>query len=68
MLLSECNDVGLLKQAVQELWDIIDDIDTASDMAKDNDEFYRNRVHFLQKKRWATRITTEGYELLVKTD
>ena len=49
--------------ALETLWDILDDIDTASDMAKENDAWYRKRVEALQKKRWDTTITTDGYKL-----
>ena len=38
-------------EALETLWDILDDIDTASDMAKANDAWYRKRVESLQKKR-----------------
>lgn len=31
---------------------LLDDIDTASDAAKDNDAFYRERVEFLQRQRF----------------
>ena len=48
---------------LETLWDILDDIDTASDMAKENDAWYRRRVEALQKKRWDTMITTDGYKL-----
>ena len=50
-------------EALEALWDILDDIDTASDMAKENDAWYRKRVEALQKKRWDTTITTDGYKL-----
>ena len=50
-------------EALEMLWDILDDIDTASDMAKENDAWYRKRVEALQKKRWDTTITTDGYKL-----
>ena len=50
-------------EAMETLWDILDDIDTASDMAKENDAWYRTRVEALQKKRWDTTITTDGYKL-----
>ena len=50
-------------EALEKLWDILDDIDTASDMAKENDAWYRKRVEALQKKRWDTMITTDGYKL-----
>ena len=50
-------------EALETLWDILDDIDTASDMAKENDAWYRKRVEALQKKRWDTMITTDGYKL-----
>ena len=49
--------------ALETLWDILDDTDTASDMAKENDAWYRKRVEALQKKRWDTMITTDGYKL-----
>ena len=50
-------------EALETLWDILDDIDTASDVAKENDAWYRKRVEALQKKRWDTTITTDGYKL-----
>ena len=50
-------------EALEALWDILDDIDTASDMAKENDAWYRKRVEALQKKRWDTMITTDGHKL-----
>ena len=51
------------KEIIEYLWQIIDDIDTASDIAKSNDAVYRNMVEKLQKKRWNTNITTDGYKL-----
>jgi hypothetical protein len=50
-------------EALETLWGILDDIDTASDMAKENDAWYRKRVEALQKKRWDTMIETDGYKL-----
>ena len=52
-----------LEGAVKFLWALIDDIDTASDIAKSDDVWYRKRVECLQSKRWATGITTDGYVL-----
>ena len=37
---------------IYELWKIIDDIDTASDKAKENDWVYRNYVEKKQKERF----------------
>jgi hypothetical protein len=51
------------KQIIEYLWQIIDDIDTASDIAKSNNVAYRNMVEKLQRKRWDTGITTDGYKL-----
>ena len=51
------------KQIIEYLWQIIDDIDTASDQAKGNNEAYLNMVEKLQNKRWKTGITTNGYTL-----
>lgn len=53
-----------VKDAVIDyLWQIIDDIDTASDIAKSDNGLYRKIVEGLQKKRWRTGITTDGYTL-----
>jgi len=54
---------GSAKGVIEFLWKIIDDIDTASDMAKGDDEWYRKRVEHLQSKRWHSGITTDGYDL-----
>jgi len=58
-----CYDLLFLRAAVNKLWRIIDDIDSASDMAKDNDKWYRARVGDLQSQRWRLGITTDGYGL-----
>ena len=60
---SYIKDYIMEKQIIEYLWQIIDDIDTASDMAKSNNIAYRNMVEQLQKKRWNTGITTDGYNL-----
>ncbi len=51
------------EKVIEYLWQIIDDIDTASDIAKSNDVAYRNMVEKLQKKRWKTGITSDGHTL-----
>ena len=53
------------RSAAIELWSLLDDIDTASDMAKDNDKWYRGRVELLQRKRFDT-FTSNGYNLFYK--
>lgn len=50
---------------IQQLWDIIDDIDTYTDMAKADDKLYRLLVERRQKDRWKTGITTDGQTLNV---
>lgn len=60
--LAEVNNVDWLRQEVQRLWDLLDDIDTASDIAKGNDEWYRRRVEHLQAKRFDS-VTSDGYGL-----
>ncbi len=52
-----------LMHQVSILWDIIDDIDTYSDMAKSNDKTYRGLVERRQNDRWKTGITCDGHEL-----
>lgn len=48
---------------IEFLWSLLDDIDTAGDIAKDNDQFYRSIAEGLQKRRWETGIKTNGYHL-----
>lgn len=47
------------------LWDLLDDIDTASDRAKSDDAAYRVIVERLQVKRWETGITVSGNDLVI---
>ena len=54
---------GELVSIIEQLWDIIDDIDTYGDMAKADDALYRGLVDRRQKDRWKTGITTDGYTL-----
>jgi hypothetical protein len=51
-------------EALEKLWDIIDDIDTYGDMAKSDDKLYRSLVERRQRQRFEqTGISTDGYEL-----
>jgi hypothetical protein len=51
------------KGIIEDLWQIIDDIDTAGDMAKDDNSYYRKLVEQIQKKRWDTDIKSDGYTI-----
>ena len=59
--------ISVMKQALEaleKLWDIIDDIDTYGDMAKSDDKLYRSLVERRQRQRFEqTGISTDGYEL-----
>ena len=52
-----------MRAIVESLWQIIDDIDTYSDMAKADNILFRSLVERRQKDRWETGITTDGYSL-----
>lgn len=52
-----------LIKTIEFLWQIIDNIDTAGDVAKSNDKAFRDIVEKQQKKRWQCGITTDGYKL-----
>lgn len=68
ILISECNDIKFLRDAVISLCQIIDDIDTCGDMAKHNDRFFRNLVEAKQAERWNLGITSDGYNLYIPND
>jgi hypothetical protein len=54
----------LALEALEKLWNIIDDIDTYSDMAKADEKLYRLLVERRQRQRFEeTGISTDGYEL-----
>lgn len=51
-----------MRQIATFLWDRLDAIDTTSDMVKDNDKAYRERVERIQKRRFEV-ATSNGYTL-----
>lgn len=57
------NDVKILHELVQNLWMLLDDIDTVGDMAKENNVAYRSLVEMIQVKRHNTGIKSDGYNL-----
>ncbi len=64
--LAEVEDVDRLREIAATLWELLDDIDTASDMFKPSDEAgYRLFYEYAMKKsgvRHAT-VTSDGYDL-----
>jgi len=64
-LLKKCNDAEKLREIVGYFYDLLDDIDTVSDIAKDNNELYRNLVEKIQEKK-NYYIESDGYELFLK--
>ena len=50
-----------LEAAATGLWDLLDEIDTISDLAKDNDELYRKLVEKVQRRRFQFG-KTDGYD------
>ena len=62
-LISEEGDVEFLRKMVSKLWGIIDDIDTYSDVAKSDCNFYRRLVERRHSDRWRLPIYCDGYHL-----
>jgi hypothetical protein len=52
------------KTRAEKLWQIIDDIDTYSDMAKSDDKLFRGLVERKQKERFEI-LTSDGYDLFL---
>jgi len=52
-----------LRGIIEFLWQLLDSIDTYSDMAKDDDGMFRRLVEAAQKRRWETGITSDGYKI-----
>ena len=50
----------------QYLYGLLDDIDTATDMAKSNDKLYRSVVEKIQAKKAAVVAECDGYTVTFK--
>ena len=64
----EAREISIYTDITKHLWDIIDDIDTYSDMAKSDDKLYRSLVEKKQKERWKLPITTDRYSLFINKE
>lgn len=53
------------EKIAQFLWKLLDDIDTASDIAKSDDKAYREMVEKIQRRRFEVG-TTDGYKVTFK--
>lgn len=62
-LISGLNTTDDWQRLAEFLWSIIDDIDTASDVAKGNNVLYRTIVEGIQGRRWKCGVRTDGYTL-----
>lgn len=62
--LSDCSDVEFLRSIAEKLWDLLDDIDTVSDMVKSNDAAYRKQVERIQRLR-GNLLVSDGYKLFL---
>lgn len=62
--MSAVTDSARLRDTVEFLWQLLDEIDTAGDIARDNDAAYRQYVERLQRRRHE-RVTTDGYGLFM---
>ena len=62
--LSEGFDVKHLRAAIDFLWNLLDDIDTASDIAKADDKLYRAIVEAIQCRRHEL-VTSDGCSLFM---
>jgi len=52
-----------LEAVAQELWMLLDNIDTADDMAKFDNELYRKIAQRNQARRWELGVKCDGYTL-----
>jgi hypothetical protein len=56
------------EEIIEKLWQIIDDIDTYSDMAKSDDKLYRGLVERRQKDRWKLPIDCDRHSITIKEE
>ncbi len=63
--LQNCTDVKKLQYIINHLYDLLDDVDTLTDMCKNDDKTYRFLAEKLQKQKNEV-IDSDGYELFIK--
>lgn len=59
------NELDRAQEIAFFLFGLLDDIDTASDEAKDNHNWYRLKVEYLHRRRFEV-METDGYTVKVK--
>jgi hypothetical protein len=65
--IKEFSDIKYLQRVVIHLYDLLDDIDTADDMAKDRDDAYRKIIQKLQAKKIDSGVSSpDGYGLAIE--
>jgi len=65
--LADYTDVKGLQHIVGKLWSLLDDIDTADDIAKENDKFYRQLAFKAMVKR-LNYVTSDGFDLTMNRE
>lgn len=55
-----------MHEVAQYLYQLLDDIDTAGDMAKGDDKLYRSIVERIQSKKWLVVDKCDGYTVQFK--
>ena len=63
-LLETFEDIDRLRSDVSILWSLLDEIATSDAMAKNDDNWFRNRVRMLQNRRF-DQVISDGYHLYV---
>lgn len=61
----DCSDVCVLRELVSDLWALLDEIDTADDLAKFDNDWYRRRVRYIIDGRKRTGVACDGYNIYV---
>jgi hypothetical protein len=63
--LADFDNVAFLRGEVERLWQLLDDIDTAGDICKDNDKAFRRMAMALADSR-SKHIVSDGYRLSIR--
>lgn len=60
------DEIERLREVAVFLFGLLDDVDTADDVAKGDDKFYRNQIRAIHKRRFEV-AETDGYNVKIKT-
>lgn len=63
--IDECSDIELLRSELERVLNLLDDVDSASDLAEEDDELYRALIYNQTENIFGDNIASDGNNWLI---